>query len=383
MSIAKDDPQTNFEEKTIATDGANQILNKGDLQQLKKDDKIQTAAMQLQEKAQLAAKARLAAAQNAAKQVSGKILSQDDITANLLAIPNLVETKDDEYEHACVYGDAGMGKTLSICLLSEFYNIIYFDGDKGLKTAIRTLPLEMQQRIRPIRIPDNSANPVFYATILKIITGRQVTLCTDHGIVDCPICKTSNAQFVTIALNKLPSNWIGAMDSVTQFVTSACSAINKKATGKSDTVDEFKFTFDEWGVLRQITEKFGNYLKDLECNFFSVSHTLLTSTEDEKNKKLVPIGGTENASRAFAKYFSTVVNCRIVNNRHVYATSSTYNAQVTSKSRSNVKLENEKIPSLLHLLRADANVLLKGSWNEWFFSDQKGIQPKPKGIITT
>lgn len=353
---------------------------KGDVQALAKDLSIQEKAQTLLEKTQAAARARLAITA-VMKPVIPTILKQEDLDAQLLTIPNLLETTDDEYEHTCIYGDSGMGKTLAICLLAEFYNIIYFDGDKGLKTAIRTLPEELQKRIKPIRVPDNSSNPMFYGTMLKVITGRQVTLCTGHGIVECPICKSNQGQLVTIALNKLPKNWIAGMDSVTQLVSSMCAAINKKVTGKSDTVDDYKFTFDEWAVLKNMMDKWGNYMKDLECNFFTVSHTTLAKTEDEKTMKIVPIGGSENSSRSFAKYFSTVVNCRIVNNKHVYATASTYHAQVTTKSRSNVKLENEKIPSLLHLLRPDAAELLKGSWNEWFFSDQKAPQPKPKGVL--
>lgn len=353
------------------------VINKAELQSLNKDAKVLDKVADLRAKAAASIQAKVAA-----KPAPTKLLTPEELTSHLLTIPTLVETEDNEYEHACIYGDAGMGKTLAICLLSEFFPILFFDGDKGLKVAMRTLPLEMQQRIRPIRIPDNTANPLFYGTMLKVITGRQVNLCTEHGVIDCPICRAGNKQIVPIALNKLPSNWIVGMDSITQFVTSAMSVINKKANGNSaDTNDEFKFTFDEWGVLRNVTEKFGNYLKDLECNFLAVSHTLLTKTEDEKTQKVVPIGGTENASRAFAKYFSTVVNCRVVNNKHIYATSSTYNSGVTTKSRSNVKLETESIPSLLHLFRADATELLKGSWNEWFFSDQKKPQPKPKGVL--
>lgn len=355
------------------------VIGRDDIQALAKTEKslIKVAALttSIQEKA----KANLAQPKPIISPM--RILTKEEIVTNILSIPSLLETQDNEYEHTCIYGDAGMGKTLAICLLSEFYHVLFFDGDKGLKTAIRTLPEVMQSRIHPIRIPDNTSNPMFFSSILKVITGRQTILCTTHGIVDCPICKTKGAQLATIALNQLPQNWVVGMDSITQFVASAMAGINLKATGKKDTVDEFKFTFDEWGILRNITEKFGNYLKDLECNFFAVSHTLLTKTEDEKTSKLVPIGGTENASRAFAKYFSTVVNARVVNNKHIYATSSTYNQNVSTKSRSNVKLEVEPIPSLLHLLRDDAPELLKGSWNEWFFSDQKKPQPKPKEVI--
>lgn len=357
------------------------IISKDELQKLSTENKQLDKAAQLKEEILAKQKSALANIQKKPISPATKILTQEELTSNLLSLPNLVETTEDEFEHCVVYGGPGTGKTLAICLLSEFYNILFLDGDKGLRTAIRTLPIEMQKRIKPIRIPDNTSNPMFHNTILKVITGRQVTLCHEHGIVGCPICKTQDLPESTISLNSLPSNWICGMDSITQFVASCCAAINLKATGKSDTVDEFKFTFDEWGVLRQVTEKFGNYLKDLQCHFFAASHDMLVKTEDEKTSKLVPIGGTENASRSFAKYFSTALNCRVFNNKHLYITSSTYNGNIQTKSRSNVKLELEPIPSLLHLLRPDAKELLKGSWNEWFFSDQKKLPPNPKKIL--
>jgi hypothetical protein len=367
------------EESKPVAEGAVVAGTKADFQQLNKEVKILDKTAELRAKIAAQAKSNLAAPKPVV--ASARILTPEELNANVLSIPSLLETEDNEYEHAVIYGAPKTGKTLSICLLSEFYHILFLDGDKGLKTAIRTLPTEMQARIHPIRIPDNTSNPVFWNSILKLITGRQVTICVGHGIVDCPICKQSQAQLATIALNKLPKNWVVAMDSITQFVASAMASINRKATNGKDTNDEFKFTFDEWGVLRNMTEKFGNYLKDLECNFLAVSHDMLVKTEDEKTSKIVPIGGTENASRAFAKYFSTAVNCRILNKKHVFVTSSTDNANIQTGSRSNVRLETAETPSLLHLFRADAAELLKGSWNEWFYSDQKKPQPKPKGVL--
>ena len=51
-------------------------------------------------------------------------------------IPNLIEATDNEQEHVLLYGAPKCGKTLASALLSEFYHILWFDGDKGLKTAM-------------------------------------------------------------------------------------------------------------------------------------------------------------------------------------------------------------------------------------------------------
>lgn len=297
-------------------------------------------------------------------------------------IPTLLDTEDKEFEHCVIHGDSETGKTLQLCMLSEFYNVLVFDGDKGLKTAIRTLPQEMQKRIRPIRIPDNTSNPIYWNTILKVITGLPTEICIEHGIHDCKMCFMNQKPVAKIHLNKLPSNWVVGMDSVTQFVASAINSINKTANPKAaDTVDTFKFQFDEWGVLRQITEKFGNYVKDLQCNFVAISHSTLVKTEDLSTMKLVPIGGTDNASRNFAKNFSSCVYAKIMNNRHVYVSSSTAGSNVQTGTRSHVKLETMETPALLHIFRKDAAQLLKGSWTEWFFKGGVGVAPQVKPLL--
>lgn len=317
---------------------------------------------------------------------AGTILSPNFL-AQLSQIPNLIEATDNEQEHILLYGAPKAGKTLAAALLSEFYHLLWFDGDKGLKSAMNILPLEMQKRIHVIKIPDNTYSPMFWNTMLKVVTGRKVSLCIEHGYVECTICKGNKAPLVDISLNELPPNWVAVEDSITQFVSSAIAAINRKVFKPvaGDTNDEAKFTFDEWGNLRQITEKHGNYIKDLSCKFIGISHEMQAKQEDG-GMKLVAVGGSEAGSAQFARYFSTCVFSRVVNGKHNYITASTYSGSIQTGTRSNIALEKEASPSLIHIFDPkNAKDLLKGSWNEWFFKKQeekdKIPQPKVKELI--
>lgn len=329
----------------------------------------------------------------APKPVAKKILSPEELVESFTSIPDLMEADIDETEHIIIYGDPGTGKTCLAGLLSEFYNILWFDGDKGLKALKNNLHPEMLRRIRPIRIPDSTMYPTMVSTMLKVVTGRQVKICMEHGEADCIICERNpEAKQVTVALNNMPANWIAVMDSQTQFVESAKAKIyyklNPSKAGKEDVDDFWRGTGDEvfayWGALKNITDKFGNYVKDLKCAFITISHNTLVEMED-KRKTLVPVAGSDKSSGTYAKYFGTEILAKINNNKHSFISSSTYQSGVQTKSRANVALEKEETPSLIHVLRPkDAKELLKGSYNEWFFADPKKrspTPPTPKGVL--
>lgn len=319
-----------------------------------------------------------------------KILTPQEITDSLIQIPNMLESEDHEFEHVIMYGDSGTGKTTLCGLLAEFYNILWFDGDKGLTAIRNNLHPELLKRIRTVRIPDSTANPIFVDTMLRVITGRQVSICMPHGVVDCPYCKfKEEAKKITVALSNLPKNWIVVQDSLTQFVASAHAKVHYRvnpAALKTGDVDDFwrgskGDAFDYWGAMRNIMEKFGNYTKDLECQFVCISHGLMAEMDDGA-KKLVPVSGSENASKNFARYFGTEINAKVVNGKHVFVSSSTYSSTVQTKSRSNIALEKMPVPSLLHIFNPQiANEQLKGSYTEWFFGDRKLPAPKPKEIL--
>src|SRR4051812_24482082 len=101
-----------------------------------------------------------------------RVVTQDDLSKALLAMPSLSETKINEMDHAIVYGEPGSGKTTLVGLLSEFYYLLWFDGDKGLTALKHNLHPDLLKRIIPIRILDNTATPNFCMTMLRVITGK-------------------------------------------------------------------------------------------------------------------------------------------------------------------------------------------------------------------
>ncbi len=326
------------------------------------------------------------------KLATPKLLSSEEIVSGLLALPSLVETSVDEVDHVIIYGASGTGKTTLAGLLAEFFHILWFDGDKGMTALIHNLPVELVSRIHPIKIPDTPLNPIMVSTMLRAITGRQTEICLAHGIVSCPMCISNTAKKVTVAINTLPKNWVVIMDSQSQFVASALALsyykVNPQMIGKES--DEYwrgvkDEMFAYWGGARNVVEKFGSYVKDLRCQFIAISHELFITEGtgvNERVKSIVPIAGSEAASVNYARYYGTEIHAKLMNYQHKFISSTTYSLTEQAKSRSNIKLEEKKVPSLIHIFRPkEAEELLKGSYNEWFFSDRKLPQPKPKEIL--
>jgi len=111
-----------------------------------------------------------------------------------------------------------------------------------------------------------------------------------------------------ILLHSILSQRIGlaVMDSQSQFIASALAQchykVNKKQLGK-DTDDFWSPTggdvFDYWRYMRNISEKFGNYMKDLECQFVAIGHDMdITEGTGENTRVIatVPVSGSEAAS---------------------------------------------------------------------------------------
>lgn len=323
-------------------------------------------------------------------------ITPDDLTIALGKLPSLAEVGLNESEHVILYGETGSGKTTLAALLAEFFNVLWFDGDKGLTAAFNNIHPTMQQRIRVIKIPDNTDYPIMCSTMLRIVTGRRQLLCVAHGTTDCPVCKQNpSAIQVPLELNKLPRNWVVVMDSQTQFYASVLAFAYYKDTGKapgSGIPDDYKGDWDYRGIAYQMCDKFGNYMKDLACQWVSISHEVVSEMDDDVTKKIVPVGGSKNISSNYGKWFGSQVYAKRANNKHNFFSSSLYSSTVQTKSRSNVVLEAQKTPSLLHIFRPkEAAQLLDGSYTEWWLSEgykdiskrSKGKEnpPKPKEIV--
>ncbi len=323
-------------------------------------------------------------------------ISPKSIEEQLLEIPSLLETGVDEVEHAIIYGETGCGKTTTAALLSEFFHLLYFDADKGLTAAKYNCHPEMQKRIHPIKIPDSPEYPTMIGTMLRIVKGLPCLLCKEHAVVDCIICKMNkDAPVFNIALNKLPKNWIAVMDSQTQLYTSILNFAYHKESGNGfgkEVPLDYKGNWDYRGIAYNCAEMFGNYVKDLKCQWLSISHETMVEMDD-KTSKLVPVGGSRNVSSNYGRWFGTQIYGKKAMGKHHFMTSSVYSGTVQTKSRTNVRLEDKAIPSLVHIFRPEeAEALLKGSYNEWYFTEGckdiskrspgKQNSPQPKQIIS-
>lgn len=329
--------------------------------------------------------------------MNAPIITPQSIEDSLLKIPSLLEVGANESEHVILYGETGSGKTTLAALLSEFFNVLWLDGDKGLTAAINNCHPEMLKRIRVIKIPDNTDYPILCSTMLRLVTGRKQLVCVAHGTTDCPICKSNpSAIQIPIELNKLPRNWVAVLDSQTQFYASVLAFAYYKDTGKnpgSGVPDDYKGDWDYRGIAYQMCDKFGNYMKDLSCQWVSISHEVVSEMDDDVTKKVVPVGGSRNISSNYGKWFGSQVYAKRANGKHNFFSSSLYSSTVQTKSRSNVVLEAKKTPSLLHIFRPnEAEKLLEGSYTEWWLSEgykdiskrTKGKEnpPQPKEVIT-
>lgn len=337
------------------------------------------------------AKAKAALIASKPKPTPEKILSPEELSLGLLSLPSIEQTKDSDKEKVLIYGDPFTGKTTLAALMSEFYYLLWFDGDNGLSAIKNNIHPEMFRRIIPIKIPANPMHPIFLHTMLRVVTGRQINVCLEHGAASCPICITNtDKQKATISLNNLPGNWIAVMDNMTQFAFCAISQAIKKANPQDvEPPPDYKLVLDDWGYVKNMVEKFGTYVKDGDYNFICISHGTLARRENAKealaSDKMFPIGGSDASSRTFAKNFGHEVYAKLLNNRHAFFSNSTWDGNIQTGSRSNVDIEKQKIPSLLHFFKTqDASEFLKGSFSEWYLTpekDRSSQPPQPKGVL--
>jgi hypothetical protein len=178
-----------------------------------------------------------------------------------------------------------------------------------LTAAINNCHPEMLKRIHVVKIPDNTDYPIMCSTVLRLVKGTLQKLCMTHGTTDCVICaQTPGAKIIPVELNKLPKNWVVVLDSQTQFYASVLAFAYYKDTGKisrSGVPDDYKGDWDYRGIAYQMCDMFGNYMKDLKCQWVSISHEVVTEMDDEVTKKIVPIGGSRNISSNYGKWFGS------------------------------------------------------------------------------
>lgn len=240
-----------------------------------------------------------------------------------------------------VYGAPKTGKTDFVGQLAAKKKLWWLDLEDGVKTLIHSprMTPAMLGNIELIKIPDTQIMPIAARTILKLIKGNPGWICESHGAWLCPMCgKTADSARTAINLSEFTNNDVLVIDSVSQLAASAMNDIQKAAIA-ADKFDE-KPNWDDYFNQGRIMDRIFSIMQQAPFHVIAISHEQLVEMEDGK-KKIVPIGGTSQFSKTFAKFFDDVVYAEKVNGKHKFATGSTYSNSIVLGSRSGKTLESK------------------------------------------
>lgn len=244
-----------------------------------------------------------------------------------------------------IFGPPKSGKTQLAGELSKEFNLLWFDLEAGIDTLLK-LPQEQKERIEVITLPDTRSYPIAIETMLKVIKGTKLDICETHGKVGCALCRKDSRDFTTVELSSLPLDTIVVVDSLTQLTNSAISHITKNQP------EDYKLNYDDWGNLGKLMDTFLSHVQQAPFHIVCISHETETEMEDGK-LKLVPTAGTKAFSRNTAKYFGEVIYAEVKNKKHIAASSTVYNGNILTGSRSGATLETQLEASLIPIFRGD------------------------------
>lgn len=251
-----------------------------------------------------------------------------------------------------IYGAPKTGKTELYGALAAAKKLHVFDNEQSTKTFFKesSPAFKHLNNIEIFPIADTQTFPVAIGTTLHATKNVAFSLCDAHGVKDCPICKKAGASFSVYDPTKFGPDDVVVIDSVSQLAQSAMYHILRNWISKDDY--EHKADWDDWAAQGRMMDRFGSWIQSAPFSIVCVSHETLVEMEDG-TKKIVPIGGTSNFSKTFAKYFDDVVYCEIVNGRYRATCSAEDKTRVVLGSRSGRKLTgaNKEQLSLLELFK--------------------------------
>ena len=246
---------------------------------------------------------------------------------------------------ALIFGPPKSGKSLLVGKLAAEFNLLWFDLENGYDVLFQ-LPEDQQARIEIISIPDTRSFPIAIQTCLKVIKGTRGKICETHGSWNCPLCAKSGDPVIDIELSNLPLDTIVVFDSLTQLTNSAIAHITKNQP------EDYKLEYDDWANLGKLMDTFLSHVQQAGFHVVCISHETEAEMEDGK-QKLVPTAGTRNFSRNSAKYFDEVIYCEVKNRRHIAGSSTLYNGNILTGSRSGSVLESQSDASLIPIFKGE------------------------------
>ncbi len=248
--------------------------------------------------------------------------------------------KASQTKRVMVFGASFSGKSLLAGKLAKEFNLTWIDLEAG-HGVLYQLPIEYQENIEIVALPDTRSYPIGIETMLKLVKG-PVDICELHGKVSCMLCKREKADFVHVDVNSMTHKDILVVDTMTQLSSSAIANITK------DKPDDYKLDYDDWGNLGKLLDIVLSHVQQASYNVVFISHENEVKTEGKK-MILAPTGGTRNFSRNITKYFTDVVYLERKNKKHTCISSTTANNTVIAGSQTGVSLEYLEEPSLLPL----------------------------------
>ncbi len=304
---------------------------------------------------------------------------------DLLAIKNAMASVEENHS-VLIYGPPKSGKTrlvASAALIPEIENIYWHDNENGYHTILSMdLPDWALAKIKLFRYPDTRTNPIAIETMLKVFSAKTpVTICDQHGKVNCVACRTGNTfQGTPFSLGTCTHKDLVVIDSSSQL---GDSALNSACIGQDVT---YKATFDDYGAS-------GKYLADIlsviqQChntNFIVITHELVDEEviNGVKKDRIFPLMGTKTFSRKVAKYFGTVVYTHMKLGKHAAGSSSTYKTETLTGSRVGAVLEKSKEPCMADILVAGG--IIKSSIGDSTATEQSSppekVVPKKPGLV--
>lgn len=256
-------------------------------------------------------------------------------------------------QRVLLYGPPKTGKTEIAGALSAEFDLLWFDLEAGKDTLFK-LPKSQQDRINIISIPDTRGWPIAAETMLKVIKGAVCPICEEHGKVNCLGCMKMSKSQETVCLTTLPTGTIVVIDSGTQLSNSFIAHITKEQD------EMYKMQTDDWGNLAKFIDMFLSYLQQLKCHVILITHETTAELEDGK-ERVVPVMGSRNSSRNVAKYFDHVVYAQVKNGKHSFGSSTLYQNNITTGSRSGAVLEKLTNPSLLDIMKGNVSQVISAS----------------------